>query len=87
MSTQDIVNAGFTAIGSVISWANVVRLYRDKKVQGVSPVAASFFVLWGLWCLYYYSHLGQWVSLAAEVNLALANGVWVGQMFYYRRRK
>jgi hypothetical protein len=38
-----------------------------------------FFTSWGVWNLYYYPSLGQWLSFAAGIALCLGNIAWVSQ--------
>lgn len=83
----DNVNGMFEVVGGLFVAANVLRLYRDKKVRGVSRIATAFFVVWGYWNLYYYAAIGQWWSQAGALSAALVNSVWLGQMVYYTRKE
>jgi hypothetical protein len=65
---------------------NVLRLYLDKMLRGVSIGPTAFFAGWGLWNLWYYPSLGQWWSFSGGCALVLVNLVWFGQMIYYRNR-
>jgi hypothetical protein len=62
MNLTDAVNAGFELVAALLTWRNVLQLYRDKQVKGVYWPAWAMFAAWGLWNLYYYPHLGQWLS-------------------------
>lgn len=78
MPWQDAVNALlFEACGALVVWRNVTALLRDRVVAGVDWRVSAFFALWGLWNVYYYWHLMQWLSAAAAVLVAVANGTWV----------
>jgi hypothetical protein len=83
--TLDQINSSFEFIGSVALWLNVIRLYRDKKVYGVTWHATAFFMGWGYWNMIYYPGLDQWWSFWGGVSLSTANTVWLFQMLYYRR--
>lgn len=85
--TADTVNGLYEAIGGVMLWMNVRRLHRDKQVKGVSILPTAFFSSWGLWNLYFYPHLGQWLSFAGGAFLVVANVTWCGQMIYYGRAR
>jgi hypothetical protein len=80
------VNGSFEFLGGFLVWLNVRALYRAKKFVGVALAPTAFFAAWGMWNLYFYPSLGQWLSLAGGLNLSLAEFVWVGQMVYYSRR-
>lgn len=79
----DLVNALYEGIGGLLLWRNVLQLYRDKQVRGVSILTSAFFNSWGFWNLYYYPHLHQWWSFTGGLLIVAANTVWVGQMIYY----
>jgi hypothetical protein len=67
-------------------WKNVHKLYKDKEYKGVSLGPTAFFCAWGAWNLFYYPHLGQWLSFAGGVSIFIANAVWVAQMIYYNKK-
>ena len=85
--TPDHLNGTFELFGSLVIWFNVRVLYLHKEIRGISPVTMTFFLAWGVWNLYYYPYLEQWVSFAGGVSVVLANAVWVGQMIWYGRLK
>lgn len=60
-------------------------LLRDKAVAGVSILSTVFFTLWGGWNLFYYPHLGQWLSFYGGIAIMIANALWVLLMMKYRR--
>lgn len=72
----DIVNGAFEGLGAVFTWRNAAALYRDREIRGVYWPATFFFTAWGLWNLFYYPALGQWVSFAGGVALVLGNVAW-----------
>jgi hypothetical protein len=77
VTTPDLVNGVFEAFGSLGVWGNVLALIKDKQVKGTRWWFAAFFTSWGFWNLYYYPHLGQWLSFWGGASMALANLVWV----------
>lgn len=81
----DAINGMFELVGSALIWLNVKQLYRDKMFRGVAIAPTAFFDCWGMWNLYYYPHLGQWVSFAGGCSMVVANFVWVCQMIHYGR--
>jgi len=85
MSLPDIINGTFELLGGVMIGKHCLQLYRDKVIRGVSVLATAFFSAWGLWNLYYYPHLDQWMSFIGGCAIVTANCVWVGMMVYYGR--
>lgn len=86
MTTPDLINGLYEAGGGLMLIRNVRQLHRDKQVRGVSVLTSAFFASWGWWNLFYYPHLGQWLSFTGGVLVTAVNAVWVGQMLYYTRR-
>ena len=82
----DILNGTFELIGSLLTWLNVYRVYRDQGYAGLHPAAVVFFWSWGGWNLYYYPHLHQWWSFAGGLSLVVANTSWIGMMRWYGRK-
>ena len=74
---HDIINATILLVGSGLEWHNVSLLYRHKLVKGVSLQATAFYAAWGMWNCYYFSSLGQWLSVASNVSIMSANLVWL----------
>ncbi len=85
--TPDQINAAFELIAGFLITFNVVKLYRDKKTRGVSIVPLAFMVLWGCWNCYFYPSLGVMWSFWCGLICTTVNGVWICQMFYYKRRE
>lgn len=77
MNGPDVVNGAFEAFGAWSVWANVKRLRRDRDVKGIVWQFTIVWWLWGVWNLYYYAHLSQFVSWAAGVVLVVGNAVWL----------
>lgn len=81
--TNDILNGCFELLGGIILILNVVQLYKDKCVQGFSPIPTIFFTTWGIWNLHYYSSLNQWFSFIGGILIATINSIWLIQIYYY----
>ena len=73
----DAINAIFEAGGGVLLAVNVRRLWRDRRLAGVSVWPTVWFTAWGLWNLVYYPALHQWWSLAAGVAVVVGNAAWL----------
>jgi len=78
---QDIINAAFELVGAFIVWMNVWKLYQDSEIKGIYWPTFAFFAAWGLWNLYYYPSLGQWLSFGAGVLLVSGNIAWIAVAF------
>ncbi len=81
----DVINGLFQLIGSLATWLNVVYLYKHKQANGVHVSTFIFFATWGVWNLYYYSHLDQVFSYWTGFSQILANLAWI--VLYIRYRK
>lgn len=87
MTWQDTTNGTFEFMGGVFLWINCYRLWKDKKVRGVSILVSIFWASWSVWNLYYYPHLGQWASFAGALNIAIPNALWAVMAIHYGRGK
>lgn len=86
ISWADIVNGCFEGFGGVMQLLNCLRLYQDKRVQGVSLIATAFFTSWGFWNLYYYPSLHQWMSFAGGILIVSGNTIWISLAIYYKKK-
>lgn len=84
---SDAINGLFEFIGSILTWMNVTRTYKDKGYAGIYLPSVVFFSSWGIWNLYFYPHLNQWLSFLGGCSLVIANLLWVGMMYYYGHKK
>lgn len=83
MSWPDIVNGLYELLAGGFVLLNVRQLLQDKQLKGVSVLATAFFFSWGVWNLYYYPHLEQWVSFVGGLSIVAANCWWLHLMLYY----
>jgi hypothetical protein len=83
--TPDHINAAFELLGALFTWRNALQLYRDREVKGVYWPITAFFAAWGVWNLFYYPAIGQWLSFYAGIVLVLGNIVWVALAVALRR--
>lgn len=79
----DLINGIFELCGCLFILNHCRVLYRQKMVRGVSLVSTIFFAAWGFWNLFYYPHLGQWISFAGGIGIVAANTLWIALMIYY----
>lgn len=83
----DAINGCFEMSSALLLWLNVAAIARDKCVRGVHAAPTAIFTAWGMWNLFYYPHLGQWISFAGGVGLVTANAVWLSQVWRYSHAK
>ena len=84
---EDKQNGLFELAGGVFILLSCYKLYRDKKVRGVSFVHVGYFTLWGYWNIHYYMNLDQWVSFFGSLSVTVINTVWLGMMIYYIQKE
>lgn len=80
----DLINASFEVFASAVSVLSLVAIYKAKRIVGASPWPTVFFTVWGLWNLFYYPHLGQWLSTGAAVGMLTINLAW---LYLYNKYK
>jgi len=81
--TPDIINGSFELLASPFILFSILKLYKDKKVKGISWVHISYFTLWAFWNLYYYPFLNQWCSFIGGIAIMLTNTYYTGLLIYY----
>jgi hypothetical protein len=81
---NDLINGCFELFGGLLFIINIVKLIKDKKINGVSWVPTMFFTLWGAWNLHYYPSLGQMYSFWGGVIIFIVNFIWLILVFYYK---
>ena len=86
LAVPDLINCGFELLGGVSGIVNIRQLIKDKEIKGVAWHVTLFFLAWGLWNLYFYSHLDQWLSFIAGIGLTITNLVWLVLLLYYTKR-
>jgi hypothetical protein len=85
MNYPDLINGLFEFCGSLAVWWNVRALWRDKCFSGMRIVPTLFFTSWTVWDLYYYPHLGQWISFFAGICIGFGNFSYLVLMLKYRK--
>lgn len=81
----DLVNGLFESVGGVSSWLSVRQLARDRKVRGLYMPAQYFYAAWGLWNLFYYPSLAQWLSFLGGILIVSGNIAWLSLAWKYRK--
>jgi hypothetical protein len=87
MSIQpgDLINGLFECVGGILIWGNVRALMKAKMLRGVMWPVTGFFWAWGLWNLWFYPSLHQWLSFAGGIVIMTGNTVWLALAIKYRR--
>ena len=85
--TPDAINGVFEFLGALFVWLSIAKLRRDQLVRGVSWIHVGFIASWGLWNLYYYTALDQWLSLAGAVAMLAMNTLYLGLLIWYTIRE
>ena len=83
---SDLVNGLFEFAGAIMLSMNVLRLYRDKVLKGVSWWPTGFFTTWGLWNLYFYPANGLMWSYYGGLAIVTVNAVWLMMILHYWRK-
>jgi len=82
---QDFVNALFLLGATLFMGLNIIQLYKDKMVRGVSVWPFVYFLLWNLYSLYYLVHLNQLVSFVLELFFMAVSLFYVCQIMHYKK--
>jgi hypothetical protein len=82
----DLINGIFELGSGLLQIINVVKLYKDKELKGISVYPMMFFTLWGFWNLYYYPILGQTMSFIGGLFIVATNVTWLYLVFYYWKK-
>lgn len=87
MNLADAINGTYELVGGIFLLLNCLKLYKDKKVRGITLSAATFFATWSWWNLYYYPSLDQWFSFAGGILIVITNTTWLIMAIYYTRKE
>lgn len=83
---NDVINGIFEFGMACMLALSVVRLWRDRCVNGWSVWSVVWPTAWGYWNLYYYPSLGQWVSTVGGVLVVIVNSTWIVLAVRFSRR-
>lgn len=85
MAIPDIINGCFEAFASLFILNHARVLWKSKQAHGVSMLSTWYFMLWGVWNMWYYPHLGQYFSFAGGVVIVLAQLFWIWSIWKIRK--
>jgi len=82
----DIINGCFELLGAPFILLSIIKVYRTRTSKGVNWIHPAFFLAWGIWNLFYYPYLDQWVSFVGGLAIVAANILWVYLLVIYRKQ-
>ena len=83
----DAINAAFEGGGALLLTFNIRQVARDQRLSGVHWAPTAFFTVWGVWNLFFYPHLHQWLSFCGGLAIVVVNAAWLALVakFAFRR--
>jgi len=84
MELNDIINSIFQFLVSFFILINCIKLFKDKKIYGVSFSTLIFLVIFSIWNLYYFFSLNQKISFYAGLFCFMMNLTYLILGIYYK---
>jgi len=81
--TLDQMNAAFELGGAFLRTLDCVKLFQAKRFMGGHLGTALYFLLWGVFNVFFYPSLHQEWSFWAAIALMTINGVWFVMAVHY----
>ena len=85
--SPDLINGLFEFAGSMAILVDIRKLYIDKEVKGVYWPLRSFFLVWGVWNLYFYGYYDHAWSFWGGIMMTACNLTWSILAWKYTRPK
>lgn len=82
----DLTNGLFELCAVPFIIMSIAKTQKNKSSEGVNWLHPTYFTLWGIWNLYYYPSLNQWVSFLGGLAIVIANIVWVTLLIKYNKK-
>lgn len=82
---NDLINGSFEIGGAIFHCFSIRKLYHSKQVRGVSWTPFAYFMIFGLWNLFYYPSLDQWFSFVGGIAIITTNIIWLVLAWRYRK--
>ena len=83
MNITDLVNMFFELIAFIFVFINIIKLQKDKKVNGIHWISVLFFAVWGYYSLFFYNYNDLNYSFLGALLLSLTDTIWLIQILYY----
>jgi hypothetical protein len=84
MFTIDFINALFEFSASFAIIINIIKLIKDKQIKGISLWSSTFFMVWGIWNIYYYNELQQSFSFYCCIIMCILNIGWLSLAAFFK---
>lgn len=82
----DLINGSFEVLAGLLQIANIVQIYKDKSVKGVTIYPLLLFTVWGLFNLiFFYPTLQLWLSWMGGSIIIVTNVIWIILYFKYKK--
>lgn len=82
--TPDFITACYELLAGAFSFPSIYKIWKNKSTAGVHWVTVFFFWTWGVWNLYYYPHLDQWLAFSGGLFILLVNTLWLYMIWRFR---
>lgn len=81
----DLINAFFEFSGFLLVLPSLLKAYNLKMIRGVHIATPLFFLCWGVFNLFFYTHLDQWYSTLAAGLMIIGNLIWTWMVWVYSK--
>lgn len=81
---MDQINSFFISVASIFYFLNLLKLYKDKDVKGISILSIIFFSTWNFWTLYFFWDTEYSLTKNAYIAVAASNILYLSLLFYYK---
>lgn len=81
--TMDQANAALEMGGAFLRTLDCIKLFQHKRFVGGHLGTALYFLLWGVFNVFFYPSLNQVWSFWAALALMVINGLWFVMAVYY----
>ena len=80
---MDEINSFFISVASIFYFLNLLKLYKDKEVKGISILSIVFFSTWNFWTLYFFWDTEFSLTRNAYIAVAISNFLYLSLLFRY----
>lgn len=80
----DQINGILEMAASIFILNHCRVLEKDKAVKGISILSVVFFTLYGIFNIFYYPSIAQWVSFWAGLFIVVVNFLYLWMVLKYK---
>ena len=80
----DYITSAFQAGAVLFLCANIIRLWKDGELKGISIWMMVYFTIWGYWGVFMWADLQQPWSMWTNVGIAVAYTIWLGLALFIK---